>query len=118
MITSIPSTTPYQALQRFRAELGLNDQEIAAAFGVTPRTIERWLRGDAYPQHQARRTMALMLEFSDALGDTFSTVSAGKKWLRTESRYLGGLTPVDAIRVGRVDRARAALEALESGIFV
>ena len=35
-----------------------------------------------------------------------------------ENRYLGGLTPSDAIQVGRFDRVEAALEALDSGVFV
>ncbi len=34
------------------------------------------------------------------------------------NRYLGGLTPAEAVRVGRTDRAEAALEALDSGVFV
>jgi hypothetical protein len=39
-------------------------------------------------------------------------------WLRADSRYLGGLSPLDALRAGRIDRVEAAVEALASGIFL
>jgi Antitoxin Xre/MbcA/ParS C-terminal toxin-binding domain len=42
----------------------------------------------------------------------------GTRWLRSESRYVGGQRPIDALRVGEFDRVEAALEALDSGIFV
>jgi hypothetical protein len=48
--------------------------------------------------------------------ETFESSDVARTWLHSESRYLGGLTPAGAIRVGRLDRAEAALEALDSGI--
>lgn len=49
--------------------------------------------------------------------ETFTTEEAARRWLHAPSLYyLGGLTPADALRVGRIDRAAAGLEALDSGV--
>jgi hypothetical protein len=50
-------------------------------------------------------------------GETFG-FPAGPRWLRSESRYLGGQRPLDALLAGEFDRVEAALEALDSGVFV
>lgn len=118
MTITIAETTPQQALRRFEHELGLSTGEIASAFGVSDRTLSRWRKVEAYPQHEARGMIQTLLELSNTLSDTFESPEATKIWIRAENRYLGGLSPADAIKVGRADRARAALEALESGIYI
>lgn len=45
-------------------------------------------------------------------------MEAARDWPRDPSRYLAGLTPLDVLRVGRIDRAEDALLALESGIHL
>jgi hypothetical protein len=50
--------------------------------------------------------------------ETFSDPKAIRLWLETDNRYLGGIKPIEALRVGRYDRVAAALEALASGVFV
>ena len=37
---------------------------------------------------------------------------------KESNRYLGGMTPADAVRAGRIDRVEAALEAFDSGVFL
>jgi transcriptional regulator with XRE-family HTH domain len=118
MTSTIADISPQKALHRFEEQLGLSSAEIASAFGVSDRTLSRWRKGQAYPQHDARSTMNTLLELTDMLEDTFDSPKGIHIWVRAENRYLGGLTPADAIRVGRADRARAALEALESGIYL
>ena len=70
-----------------------------------------------------RADPSLDAPLSDVLGAAdvvvdFTTPEAARAWLHGSSRYLGGLTPAEAIRVGRFDRVEAALEALDSGVFV
>lgn len=114
----IADITPRQALDQLTRQLCLSDDELSVALGVTKRTLNRWRNAEAYPQHEARRRFEELLEFGDTLNDVFDTPEAGRSWMRTNHRYLGGLTPLEAIRAGRVDRARAALEALESGVWL
>lgn len=118
MALTIAEITPLQALKRFNELLALNDADLAVAFAVSPRTLARWRRGNAYPQHEARGKMNQLLTLADTLEDTFDAQSAMHTWMHTESRYLGGLTPAEAIRAGRVDRAQLALTAMEAGVYL
>lgn len=74
--------------------------------------------GRAIPQRAARLRLAELLDLARRLEDTFGEDGAAETWLRTDSCYLGGMKPSEAIRVGRVDRVEAALEALDSGNFL
>jgi uncharacterized protein (DUF2384 family) len=110
--------TPRQVVEQLAAELGLSNDDIAQALGTNARTITRWRAGQTFPQHAARRRLAALLSLHHRLRDTFTTPEAARDWLHEANRYLGGLTPAEALRVGRFDRVEAALEALDSGIFV
>jgi transcriptional regulator with XRE-family HTH domain len=107
-----------EVIERLERDFGLASNELAQALGVSPTTLARWRADETYPQHKARQTLSQLLELSRHLQETFTTPEDAVAWLHAASRYLGGLAPVDAIRVGRFDRVEAALEALDSGIFV
>lgn len=118
MTSTIADVTPRHALKRFRDQLGLTDTDLSAAFAVSPRTLARWRKGEAYPQHEAREKMNQLLALADTLDDTFDSVRAGQAWMHSESRYLGGLTPAEAVRAGRIDRAHLALRAMDAGVYL
>jgi hypothetical protein len=40
-----------------------------------------------------------------------------REWLHRPNRYLRGLTPADALRVGRPDRVDGALEVIDAGVY-
>jgi transcriptional regulator with XRE-family HTH domain len=111
-------TTPGRALETLQGGLGLSRGELAGALGASARTVERWRTGQTYPQHEARERLADLLALEGRLGETFGDPEAARGWLRLGSPYLGGLTPLEALRAGRADRVEAALEALDSGVFV
>ncbi len=112
-------TTPGRAVQALEEGLGLSRGELlASALGASARTVERWRTGQTYPQHEARERLADLLALEGRLGETFVDPEARRAWLRSGSSYLGGLTPLEALLAGRADRVRAALEALDSGVFV
>jgi transcriptional regulator with XRE-family HTH domain len=89
---------PGRAVECLVKAMGLCKKELADTLGATPRTLERWRSGETYPQRDTRRRLAALVEFDRHLGETF------------EDR--------EAVRVGRVERVEAALEALDSGVFV
>lgn len=111
-------TTPARAVQRLMEDLGLSRREMAEALDATPWTLERWRSGLAHPQVETRRRLAALLALDERLGETFADRDAVREWIATPGRYLGGLTPAEAVRVGRMDRVEAALEALDSGVFL
>ncbi len=85
---------------------------------VTPRTVNRWQGEQALPQRATRERITQLLELEQELQATFDSRVAVRTWLNTDNRYLGGIKPVEALRIGRCDRVRAALEILAPGVFV
>jgi uncharacterized protein (DUF2384 family) len=110
--------TPGSAVERVEGGLGLGRGELAGALGVSTRTVERWRAGLTYPQHEARERLAELVAVEGHLEETFGDPESGRAWLRSGNPYLGGLTPVEVMRAGRADRVEAALEALDSGVFI
>jgi transcriptional regulator with XRE-family HTH domain len=116
--SGVLETTPRQALQSLQHGMGLSDAKLIEALGTSHRTLRRWQSGTAYPQVLARQRLARMLRLQERVRETFDGPDAVRRWLHSESRLLGGMTPAEALRVGRLDRAEAALEAIDSGIFL
>lgn len=110
--------TPHQVIEQLEADLSLTSDDLARALDVNVRTIERWRNGQAYPQLEARRRLAELVSLRNRLQETFTGPKAVSEWLRSANRYLGQLSPLDALRAGRIDRVAAALEVLDSGIFL
>jgi hypothetical protein len=110
-------TTP-RMLEQLQRDLSLSTNELAGVVRATPRTVKRWQESETYPQHVSRQRLDALIALDNHLGETFETPEAARSWLEADNRHLGGLTPADAIRAGRIDRVEAALEALDSGIFV
>ena len=110
--------TPRQALERLEVDLGLTAKDIVGALSVDPRTLDRWSNGETYPQRDARRRLVELLSLSQRLCEAFEGPEGAREWLHASSRYLGGITPAEALRSGRLDRVEATFEVLESGIFI
>jgi uncharacterized protein (DUF2384 family) len=118
VIQVLLETTPHEAIERLGVDLGLSNEDVARAVNSSVRTIERWRSGQAYPQTAMRRRLGELVEFHRHLLETFATPDAARAWLHQVNRNLAGLTPTEVLRAGRLDRVEAALEALDSGIFV
>jgi len=110
--------TPRQALNRLESDLGLTAKDLLGALSVDLRTLDRWLNGETCPQREARRRLVELLALSQRLCEAFEGPDDAREWLHASSRYLGGITPAEAVRSGRLDCIEAAFEVLESGISV
>lgn len=110
--------TPRQALDALEEGTGLSEETLASALSTSRRTLQRWRAGIAYPQQMARQRLAALLRLQQRVRGTFEAPESARLWFQSPSRYLGGITPAEAVRVGRLDRAEAALEALDSGLFL
>ena len=97
--------------------LDVPDTALASALGVPPRSLARW-RGGMVPQTAVRRRLDLLAALHQALLDSFGDLDDARAWLHDDSRYLGGLKPIEVLRSGRLDRVRAALAALDAGVFL
>jgi len=110
--------TPGQAIETLQRDLGLTLKDLQSVLNTTPRNIERWINEQAHPQTKARQQLMDLMNFHRHLEAMFTDWEGAREWLISPSRYLGGLTPLEAIRAGRLDRAHAALMALDSGVYL
>ena len=115
---AVLEVSPRQAIDTLEKSLSMSEDELAQALNINRRTLQRWRTGMAYPQQLARQRLAELLRLEQRVGQAFQGRDALRRWFHTESRYLGGMTPAEAIHVGRLDRVEAALEALDSGVFL
>jgi len=116
--STILDITPRLALETLEKSLRFSEEELAQALNSNRRTLQRWRAGTAHPQWPARRRLGQLLDLQQRVRQHFSGADAARRWFRSENRYLGGMTPAEAIRVGRLDRVEAALDALDSGVFL
>jgi uncharacterized protein (DUF2384 family) len=117
MQVDIQEKSPQQVIVELERAFGLARDDMARALDVNVRTVERWRKGTAIPQRLARERLAVLLKLRDRLNDTFSTEDMAREWLHRPNRYLRGLTPADALRVGRPDRVDGALEVIDAGVY-
>ena len=109
---------PAQILRRFVDDLGVRHQDLRDIFRIDQRTLDKWMTGEAHPQRAARARLNELDGLHGHLRDTFVDMADARAWLQDPSCVLSGLTPLEVLRVGRVDRVDAALEVLDSGIFL
>jgi Protein of unknown function (DUF2384) len=99
-----------QALAQIENDLGVPTGAFAAEISPSSDSLEEWLS-------VLQRLNALLL-LDIKLRERFTSLEAARAWLATPNRYLGGEKPVDLARSGQLHRLEAALEALDSGVFV
>lgn len=99
-------------------DLGLSLEAIALAVDVDRRTVERWRTNHSVPQGKTRERLAALVALRDQLVEMFGTAETARQWLGASSRYLGGFSPYEALRAGRLDRVQADLDGLAAGIYL
>ena len=99
-------------------DLGMSSETIALALGVDRRTVERWRANQSVPQGKTRHRLGQLLALRDQLLQMFPSREVAQEWLGTSSRYLGGFTPEEALKAGRLDRVRADLDGLAAGVYL
>ncbi len=107
-----------EQLNGIMTALDIGPDELARALSTNRRTVMRWLADTNFPQGASRKNLDEIEALVDRLDSSFKTREGAQAWLRTECGYFGGLRPIDALLSGRIDCVDAALEALDSGIFV
>jgi transcriptional regulator with XRE-family HTH domain len=107
-----------EQLERLKSSLGISYEEMALVLGTDRKTVYRWLADETFPQAHNRSRLDALEALVDRLDESFKTPEGATAWLRAESGYFGGLRPIDALLRGRIDAVDAALEALDSGVFV
>jgi hypothetical protein len=107
-----------EQLAHLTTSLGISYDELAQVLGTDRKTVYRWLTEESFPQAHNRERLDELEALVDRLDETFQTQAGSATWVHARSGYFGDLRPVDALLRGRIDAVHAALEALDSGVFV
>jgi hypothetical protein len=105
-------------IEGLERDLGISIETIALALDVDRRTVERWRANQSVPHGRTRERLGELVALRDQLLEMLGTPQAVQEWLGASSRYLGGFTPREALRAGRLDRVRADLEGLAAGVYL
>ena len=105
-------------LDTLAATFDLANEDMARAIGASAASIKRWRTGSHLPQGESRKRLDALWDLKERLDNSFTTPAGARTWSNARSRYLGDFTPRDALLLGYVDRVNAALEALDSGVFL
>jgi hypothetical protein len=105
-------------IEGLESALGLSPETIASALSVDRRTVERWRANQSVPHGKTRARLAELVTLRDRILAMTGTAEAAQEWLRARSRYLGGFTPEEALKAGRLDRVSADLDGLAAGVYL
>lgn len=106
-----------QKLHALEADFGVSPELAARAMNINPRTVMRWLKENAVPQGQTFRRLDDLIRLTDHVRQAVPSTQAARIWLRSSNPYLGGLTPLEVLSVGKLGQVDAALTAWEAGLF-
>ncbi len=105
-------------IESLEHDMGVTADTIARALEVDRRTVERWRMNQSTPHGRSRERLLELIALRDRLLAMFGSPDLVGEWLRARSRYLGDFTPEEALRAGRLDRVRADLDGLASGVYL
>jgi transcriptional regulator with XRE-family HTH domain len=99
-----------------RQKLGLDQQDMARLLDLSVRTLSDLETGKLKPGLVAQRRMTEIKRFYERLSKLirFDTNASGK-WFTSANRSLHGLSPVETIERGQIDRLWEMIFQLESG---
>lgn len=99
-------------------DLGISLVTIAQALEVDRRTVERWHANQSVPQGKTRERLAELVELRTYMLRLLGSPGSAHEWMNSPSTYLGGFTPAEALKAGRIDRVRADLDGIAAGIYL
>jgi uncharacterized protein (DUF2384 family) len=112
MITAVA-----RKLESLRNKGAMKNIEVANLLGTRPETVSRWNQGRAYPHANTERVL-LELEFIvDQLADFYQPDEA-RQWIFAPQKLLGGASPAELIREGRIDEVRRLVNQLREGVYL
>ncbi|MBI4493179.1 MAG: helix-turn-helix domain-containing protein [Chloroflexi bacterium] len=105
-------------IEGLERDLGISTETIARALNVDRRTVERWRANQSVLQGKTRERLGELLDLHHRLLQMFGSPDAAQEWLGARSLYLGGFTPEEALKAGRLDRVHADLDGLAAGVYL
>ncbi len=100
-------------MRGIRTELGLSQEALAQALGVSPRSVARWEEGDVNPSPLAASRLRLVAEIHEKASRLFEPGEVAA-WLQTPNSALQGLAPLARMHApGGLEEVRDLLGRIE-----
>jgi hypothetical protein len=106
---SLSGETELETLAR---ELAMSRDSLAAAIGLSPAMMDRWLRGIVSTSGATSERLHALREIHKRLYANFQAYQV-LDWLRTPNAELGFNAPADALAQGQMHRVALAIDELE-----
>ena len=111
------SSAVARKLESIRTKGAMKHTDVANILGTRPETVSRWNQGRAYPHSSTEKTL-LELEFIiDQLSDFYDPNDA-RLWIFSPQKHLGGNSPAELIREGRIDDVRRLVNQLRDAVYL
>lgn len=102
-------------LDSLRAKGAMKSIEVANLLGTRPETVSRWNQGRAYPHASTEKTLLELEYIVDQLSDFYEPDEA-RQWIFARQRLLGGVSPAELIRNGRIDEVMRLVGQLREAV--
>jgi uncharacterized protein (DUF2384 family) len=89
-------------LESLRAKGAIKNIELANLLAARPETVSRWNHGRAYPRIRTEKALRDLEYIIGRLADLYEPNEA-RQWIFAPQKLLGGRSPADMIRSGRID---------------
>jgi hypothetical protein len=80
-------------------------------------TVSRWNQGRAYPRANTGKTLLELEYIIDQLGDSYEPNEA-RQWIFAPQELLGGVSPAELIRTGRIDEVMRLVGQLREAVHL
>jgi transcriptional regulator with XRE-family HTH domain len=104
-------------LDDLRKQGGLKGADVANFAQVSPATVSRWGKGQAFPHPKTQIFMSDLRYLVDRLSD-FYTPEEARLWLYSKHSMLDGARAIELIRLGETERVLEVIEQLDAGVYL
>ena len=103
-------------LESIREKGAMKHAEVANLLGIRPETVSHWNRGHAYPQPRTEKVLLELEYIVDQLSDFYDPREA-RQWIFAPQKHLGGCSPAELIRDGRIDEVMHLVNQLRDAVY-
>ncbi len=104
-------------LESIERKGAMRSVDVANLLGTRPETVSRWNQGKAFPRSEAERTLLDLEYLVDLLSEIYQPDEA-RLWFYSRQRLLGGTTPAEFVREGKIQELITAIDQLRDGVHV
>jgi DNA-binding transcriptional regulator YiaG len=104
-------------LESLRSKVAIKDFEVANLLGTRPETVSRWNHGRAYPRVKTEKMLRDLEYIIDRLADFYEPNEA-RQWIFAPQKRLGGISPAELIRSGRIDDVMRLVGQLRDAVHL